>query len=79
MLAIASVYKHTYGIGLFDCCREEISKEAMNKRAKAKVTNASTLKAIDKVTQIETSLKILKSKMQKGFIQLDEELFSESP
>ena len=56
-------FKHTFGIGLFDCCREEISKEAMTKRDKKKETNEKTKIAIEKMTQVQKNIDILKAKM----------------
>ena len=61
MLAIASAYRHTFGIGLFDCCREEASKEDMKKRDQIRQTNEATQKAIEKVTSVVESLETLKA------------------
>ena len=79
MTATIESYKHTFAIGLFDCCREEVSKESMKKRGKVKETNEKTKKAIEKVIQVEKSLSILRAKMQQGLLELDEDLFSEDP
>ena len=78
LTAISDCFERTYTIGLFDCCRQEVSREMMKKRIKMAQINKETEKAIEKLTQVEKSLSILKAEFQRGYINLCEEFFSEN-